>query len=503
LNANTPGLFGLQDVRGYDSIIPRRYVRFMETIEPQSELLFNRIQPVYSWQALNSPLPPLLDVLGVRYVLTSAAIDLPKYEQVWEGEGVRVYENLAAMPRAYVLPQSATAVVAEPLEALASLDPRQHVVIAEDEWDNAVLLASQPVSATPLPASVEAYGNVEVIVSAAVGEAAWLILNDSYFPGWKAFLRAAGNPDAEEQEVTLYPVNANFRGVLLPPGEWEVRFRYSPMTFKLGGLTSAMAGVIILFGFGVWGWRRFYNPEVELTNTRSIAKNSLVPTILNLFNKSIDFLFAAFYLRVLGPADAGSFATAVAVAMWYEILANFGLNTLIIREVSKDRREASSYLLNTVILRLLTSAVAILPILAYLAVASRGANALDGDAVLAILFLVAGMLFSGAGQSFAGLFYAYETAETPAAIATVTTILKVIFGVLALLLGYGFVGMAAVSVLVNIITLIILAMAARREISLTGPWHIDFGGFAERAADDQPSAGPDLLFHRRAAYAAD
>lgn len=472
LNANTPWLYGLQDVRGYDSVIPRRYVRYMEAIEPQNELLFNRIQPVYDWQALNSP---LLDVLGVKYVVTSATIDLPKYEQVWEGEGLRVYQNLAAMPRAYVLPQTATAIVAEPLAALGELDPRQHVLVDDEEWDNAVPLASQPAAALPLEAGITAYGNVEVVATAGVGEPAWLVLNDSYFPGWKAFLRPMGQPEAVEREVTIYPINGNFRGVLLPAGDWEVRFRYSPMTFKLGGLTSAMAGIIILFAFGVWGWRRFYNPDVELTNTRSIAKNSVVPTVLNLFNKSIDFLFAAFYLRVLGPADAGSFATAVAVAMWYEILANFGLNTLIIREVSRDRGESSRYLLNTLILRLGTSAVATLPILAYLAAASRGANALSGDTVAAILYLVAGMLFSGAGQSFAGLFYAYETAETPAAIATVTTILKVVFGVIALLLGYGFVGMAAVSVVVNIITLGILAAAARRVIRFDGPWQVDFG----------------------------
>lgn len=472
LNANTPWLYGFEDVRGYDSVILRRYVRYMEAIEPQSELLFNRIQPISDWQALNSP---LLDVLGVKYVVTSATIDLPKYEQVWEGEGLRVYENLAAMPRAYVLPQTATAVVLEPLAALGELDPRQHVLLDEQDWDHPVPLAPQPAAALPLEAGIAAYGNVEVIATAETGEPAWLVLNDSYFPGWKAFLRPAGNPDAGEREATIYPVNGNFRGVLLPAGAWEVRFRYSPMTFKLGGLTSALAGIIILFGFGVWVWRRFYNPAVELTNTRSIAKNSVVPTVLNLFNKSIDFLFAAFYLRVLGPADAGSFATAVAVAMWYEILANFGLNTLIIREVSKDRGESSRYLLNTLILRLGTSAVATLPILAYLAAASRGANALSSDTVAATLFLVAGMLFSGAGQSFSGLFYAYETAETPAAIATVTTILKVVFGATALLLGYGFVGMAAVSVLVNIITLGVLAVAARRTITFSGPWRVDFG----------------------------
>ncbi len=47
LNANIPWLKGLQDIRGYDSIIPRQYVEYMAAIEPQGELLYNRIAPIY------------------------------------------------------------------------------------------------------------------------------------------------------------------------------------------------------------------------------------------------------------------------------------------------------------------------------------------------------------------------------------------------------------------------------------------------------------------------
>ncbi|WP_374685824.1 hypothetical protein, partial [Promineifilum sp.] len=67
LNANTPWLHSLADVRGYDSIIPRQYTEFMAAIEAQNGLAFNRIQPIGSPAALDSP---LLAVLGARYVPT-------------------------------------------------------------------------------------------------------------------------------------------------------------------------------------------------------------------------------------------------------------------------------------------------------------------------------------------------------------------------------------------------------------------------------------------------
>jgi len=471
LNANGGWLYGLQDVRGYDSIIPRQYVDYMRAIEPQNELLFNRIQPIVNWESLNSP---LLDLLGAKYVISSATIDLPKFGLVWQGEGLHVYENAAAVPRAYTMPRTATAVVDEPLAAMTERDPRFFVFVEGDHRLTPGVVDGAPQPADLQPATVTAYGNVEVVVDAVVGEASWLVLNDTFFPGWKAFARPSGTGNEAEEEMAVHRVNGNFRGVLLEPGQWTVRFRYSPLTFKLGGLTSAMAAVILLFAFAVWAWRRLYNPDVELSDTRSIAKNSLVPTALNLLNRFIDFLFAAFYLRVLGPADAGSYFTAITIAGWFEIVSNFGLNTLVIRDVAKDRGQASRYLLNTIILRVGTSAVAALPIFLYFWSVDLLGNPLSAETVAAILLLMTGMLFSGAGQSFSGLFYAFETAEMPAAIQTVTTILKVGFGVVALLLGYGFVGLAGVSIIVNVITLAILAVTAFRSFNLRGPWTVDF-----------------------------
>ncbi len=488
LQVNTPWFHRLQDVRGYDSIIPLQYVKYMRAIEPQNLLLFNQVQPVTRLESLNSP---LLDLLGVRYVVTAETIELPKYELAWQGEGLNVYENLGAVQRAFTLPQTATAVRDDAVAAMMELDPRQYVIVAIRDWrleitQSPIPNLQSPISGTLEPATISNYTNIEVIASASVDEPSWLVLNDSYFPGWKAFVRPQGGADEQEEEYPILRVNGNFRGVPLQAGDWTVRFRYSPLTFTLGGLTSAMAGIIILFAFGVWGWRRFYNPQQALNSTRSLAKNSLVPTLLNLLNRSIDFLFAAFYLRVLGPADAGSYANAIAVAGWFEIVSNFGLNTLVIREVSQDRSRAGHFLLNTVILRLITTTIAAAPIFIYMWGVGLGNNPLGPEAIAAILLLMVGMIFSGAGQSFTGLFYAFEEAETPAAIATVTTILKVGLGVVALVLGYGFVGLAAVSIVVNIITLLILGLAAFRRFALRGPWRVSFALQRQMLGDSYP-----------------
>jgi O-antigen/teichoic acid export membrane protein len=479
LNANTAWSYELQDARGYDSIILKQYADFMGAIEPQDELQFNRIQPVADWQSLNSP---LLDLLGIKYIISSEEIDLPKLKPLWNGEGLIVYENLAAVPRAYTIPLDTSLVSEEPLSAMERFDPRQYTIIASQDWprDPPQTPVRAPVRAPSpgqfSPANIIAYDNLEVIVEADVDEPSWLILNDTYFTGWDAFIRRAEPPDSEPgqeaaQEITR--VNGNFRGVVLEPGHWQVRFRYSPLSFKLGGLISFMAVIVITFAFSVWTWRRIYRPSGPLTDTTSIAKNSLAPMALNLFNKGIDFVFAAFYLRLLGPANAGSYATAIIIAGWFEIISNWGLNTLVIREVSKDKSQASRYLLNTSVLRVGTAVIGALPIIIYLAVVQFSANPLDQTTTIAIILLMIGMIFSGIGQGLAGLFYAFETAEYPAAITTVSTILKVALGVIVLLLGYSFAGLAAVSIVVNLITMIILIVGAFRLFPLRGPWFVD------------------------------
>lgn len=468
-NANSGWLYNLQDIRGYDSIIPKQYVDYMAAIEPQHELPYNRIQPIANWESLNSP---LLDVLNVKYIITSEIIDLPKLQLAWEGEGVHVYENLAVAPRAYTLPVTSTVMTAEPFGALAQYDPRSYVVVTHDDWQPPTTLDVPSRAGFYQTAPIDSYGSNEVVVTAVVSETSWLVLNDSYFPGWKVFVQPYGG---DETEARITRVNGNFRGVVLPPGQWAVRFRYSPTSFQLGGLLSFMSVIVLLFAGVVWGWQTIVRPDAKLTTTRSIAKNSAAPMVLNLFNKGIDFVFAMFYLRVMGPADSGSFSTAIATAGIFEILSNFGLDILVIREVSKAREQAGHYLLNTTILRLGAAVVASLPMLVLIATTSLFTNPFSRPEILAIAFIMCGMVVSGMSKGVTGLFYVYERAEVPATMTTATTILKVGFGVAALLLGYSFVGLAAVSIFTNIITFCLLAVLAYRSFDLGGAWHVDWG----------------------------
>ncbi len=477
LHANSTWRYDLHDARGYDSMIPRQYAAYMGLIAAQGGLLHNRIDPIAgdNPQALASP---LLDLLNVRYIVADQSVadaEALGLREVYADETVRIYENLDALPRAYTLPYYD---LTEPLCGAApddfaaivtspdfQADPRRVVIEDFGAADSCDLVYHWPGpehEADPVYAQITHYGAIEVIIQPDVSEESWLVLADSYYPGWKAFVRPARSDEDQERETPVHLVNGNFRGVRLEPGAWTVRFRYSPPTFQVGAFLSFLSGMLLIFMVMLWLWRRLYRPDAEADSAKRIAKNSLAPIVLNLFNRAIDFAFAFIMLRILGPADAGVYYYAIVIFGWFDILANFGLNTLLTREVARDRGAAGRYLLNSTALRLALSALGIPLLLGFLAARQATVSpALEGQAIAAILLLYVGLLPGSISTGLTALFYAFEKAEHPAAITTVSTLVKVTLGLGTLLLGWGVVGLAGGAVLTNVVTLAALSWLAR------------------------------------------
>jgi len=460
MNANVGMFYGLQAVDGYDSLFTHQYADYMALIEPQNERQYNRIASFHQWSSLDSP---LTDLLNVKYVITEVEINSPKYQLVYQDDAVRVYENLAAMPRAFTLPASAAIVADDVAEALRTYDPHRFVVVKATVQSTAA--SGQPETWNLKPETVTRYTINEVFVDATVPEPSWLVLADSFFPGWKAFVRPQGAGEEDEQQVEIYRVDGNFRGVVLSPGAWTVRFKYSPDSVKVGAFITFIAGMLVLFLTGLYLWRFFYREEDDASTVRRVAKNSIAPIVLNLFNRAIiDMAFAALMARILGPVGNGRYFTATVIYGWFDIVANFGLDMYLMREVARDRANARQLFVNTTVLRLLLF-VAVVPTLGgFLAGRQALGTPLAAETVWAVVLLYAGLLPNTVANGLTALFRGCEKNEYPAAVQTVTTVVRVTLGVLVLVGGMGIIGLAGVSILTNIATLAILALLARRLI---------------------------------------
>ena len=72
----------------------------------------------------------------------------------------------------------------------------------------------------------------------SVGESAFLLLADAWFPGWNVYRNG--------EKVRLYRADYAFRAVHLPAGEHMLDFRYEPASFRWGVAISGASLVISL-----------------------------------------------------------------------------------------------------------------------------------------------------------------------------------------------------------------------------------------------------------------
>lgn len=81
----------------------------------------------------------------------------------------------------------------------------------------------------------------KVEIDANMQQEGVVVLNDSYYPGWKVLV------DGKKDEILR--VNGLVRGVMVPPGQHKVIFIYSPNSFWLGIFVSLLT-ILLIFLYG-------------------------------------------------------------------------------------------------------------------------------------------------------------------------------------------------------------------------------------------------------------
>jgi O-antigen/teichoic acid export membrane protein len=451
LPANLGTVLGIPTVGGYDTIISAGFVRLWSLVEAPVDLPYNQVGRLHRLDSLGSP---ILDLLGVRYVLSEVPADHPSAQLAAQVGAIRVYERPSALPRAFVVGNA---------RSVANRDEAFREMARPDFQPGQVVLlegGARIGGSGSGTAVIQSYGLNRLSISATVQGTGWLVLTDQLAPGWSATVDGVAAP--------VLPADGILRAVRLTTGTHQVAFRYLPLSLQYGGYGTFL-GLIIL---GIVGtvplWRRLTGHFAG--SAERIFRNSTLPMLTSFLNKAIDFGFAALMLRVLGVTNIGEYTTAIILVGYLEIFTNFGLNSLIIREVARDRDTSSRYLANAVALRLA---------LCLIAVPAAGAVFLFGQewfqlgtpAVVAFMLLALSLIPSNVTAALSALFNGWERNDVPAIVTVVTTLARVTLGAAALLSGTGIAGLATVALALNFGLLVVFAVAARRilRIRLTGP----------------------------------
>jgi hypothetical protein len=227
----------------------------------------------------------LIDLYGIKYIISVTPIEGdPRFELIYarieglqgkredllKGNTIKLYKNRSPLPRAWLVRDFKVLDSKTILSTIAKkeFDPRKEVLLEEEpKWEkeeiggqhlpagrqggppqNRKNDVGEPLSGLPLKVEFISETNNRLQLFVKSTENVLLVLSDTYYPGWKAFVD--GNPKK------IYQANYAFRAVPLNAGTHRVEFIYDPMSFKLG------AGVTLLGILGCIAMALFRRPHL-------------------------------------------------------------------------------------------------------------------------------------------------------------------------------------------------------------------------------------------------
>ncbi|HEX2092016.1 MAG TPA: hypothetical protein VHG28_06415 [Longimicrobiaceae bacterium] len=183
--------------------------------------------------------PVFLNAANIRYLVAGVEFQDPRLREVHRGSAL-VYENLGALPRAYLVP---SVVVTDRPDGALEIMGRQGF----DPRTTAVVNSESPVTLPPGPlqgtAQVASYEPDRVVVRTRQNRAGLLVLADNYYGDWRA--RVDG------REAPILRTNHTLRGVVVGPGDHEVVFTFEPRDLYTG-FRIWLAGLGLLAAYGLF-----------------------------------------------------------------------------------------------------------------------------------------------------------------------------------------------------------------------------------------------------------
>jgi len=247
--------YGLETIEGYDGMFPKRYDEFMNLVDPFSS----------AWENVKELMSPfrvnhkLLCLLNTKYIFTSHKLSADNLKLIFDDDNEKIYEDLNALPRVWVV--SEAKVLKKKEEIFQELtnpnfDPKKIVILEEDIQKEKSKEQGAKSKDQSSPKIIK-YKNEEVVIHCSMRDNGFLVLSDTYYPGWQVYV------DGKKEK--LFCANYTLRAVQLRSGTHLVEFRYSPLSFKIGSFISLTTLIIFMILGVIYLWFR----------TKNILTNSL------------------------------------------------------------------------------------------------------------------------------------------------------------------------------------------------------------------------------------
>ena len=216
-------IYGINSINGYDPLMLANYVQVFTSIHNLS----------------NNQHHPILNLLNVKYILTSTQLNNSGFKLVFDNNDTYIYENEQVLPRAFVICNVTVSSEAEILQTLKT-----------DSFNPiGPLLTDKNIDTTTHNGTgfesveITKYSPNEIILKTNLTQPGFLVLSEVFYPEWNVCV------DGKQQEI--YPAYHALRAISLDAGLHVVKFSYAPSSLMMGFYITLFAIIFIAIIIGI------------------------------------------------------------------------------------------------------------------------------------------------------------------------------------------------------------------------------------------------------------
>lgn len=176
----------------------------------------------------------------VTHVLAPVEVRSQRLEAIPSGSWPRLYRVRDPLPLVYFIGE-AIAVTSDRHAAAwmfsERFSPRREAIL-HDQRAGALPVEPTAGPATLVAAAYERRGPGAIVASVDAPTAGWLIVAESWYPGWVATL--------DGREVAVVRANINQKAVAVPAGRHRVVWEFRPRSLRRGAWVSGVALIVLL-----------------------------------------------------------------------------------------------------------------------------------------------------------------------------------------------------------------------------------------------------------------
>jgi hypothetical protein len=243
--------YNLYKITGLDPIILKHYFNFTNLLLGGGDMRTTEQLPIAFLGQSRLQNLMILDMLNVKYIISDRRLDEYKYFLLTDEfkdkdkNSVYLYENIAALPRAWVGHRVKEIENYNGFQNnLKGFDPVSTALIVRDTFKFSEFIKSdssiydKPESFEKETVIIKDYQSNRIILEADVEKAGLLVLSEVWMPGWSAKVNGRSAPVIRTDYL--------LRGIPVGKGRSRIILRYFPRSFVTGVFTTFTVSSLVL-----------------------------------------------------------------------------------------------------------------------------------------------------------------------------------------------------------------------------------------------------------------